>query len=165
MDLTRGVLSKLDRALMAATSDEQTSHMVRVPATPRLWATWKLYCERADVSIGRAIIELIRHELASVTGEIEGDTRLSLDLRSEEELRAREVRLSEREEHLETAKKHLRLATRQLHQQRLELERRELELQRHRMQTESSTLRRPGRNDPCYCGSARKFKSCHGAVA
>lgn len=22
---------------------------------------------------------------------------------------------------------------------------------------------RPGRNDPCWCGSGRKFKKCHGA--
>ncbi len=21
----------------------------------------------------------------------------------------------------------------------------------------------PGRNDPCYCGSGKKFKKCHGA--
>ena len=25
--------------------------------------------------------------------------------------------------------------------------------------------KRPGRNDPCYCGSGRKFKNCHGAGA
>jgi uncharacterized protein len=28
------------------------------------------------------------------------------------------------------------------------------------------TLRRadlPGRNDPCHCGSGKKFKKCHGA--
>ncbi len=25
--------------------------------------------------------------------------------------------------------------------------------------------RPPGRNDPCYCGSGRKFKKCHGALA
>jgi preprotein translocase subunit SecA len=23
----------------------------------------------------------------------------------------------------------------------------------------------PGRNEPCYCGSGRKFKKCHGALA
>jgi len=22
-----------------------------------------------------------------------------------------------------------------------------------------------GRNDPCYCGSGKKFKKCHGSVA
>jgi uncharacterized protein len=21
----------------------------------------------------------------------------------------------------------------------------------------------PGRNDPCYCGSGKKYKKCHGA--
>jgi uncharacterized protein len=24
--------------------------------------------------------------------------------------------------------------------------------------------KQPGRNDPCPCGSGRKFKKCHGAV-
>lgn len=24
-------------------------------------------------------------------------------------------------------------------------------------------LRKVGRNDPCHCGSGRKFKKCHGA--
>ena len=24
---------------------------------------------------------------------------------------------------------------------------------------------KPGRNDPCPCGSGKKFKKCHGAVA
>ena len=23
---------------------------------------------------------------------------------------------------------------------------------------------KPGRNDPCFCGSGRKFKHCHGAL-
>jgi SEC-C motif len=23
---------------------------------------------------------------------------------------------------------------------------------------------KPGRNDPCFCGSGRKFKKCHGAA-
>jgi hypothetical protein len=27
----------------------------------------------------------------------------------------------------------------------------------------STTSARPGRNDPCYCGSGKKFKLCHGA--
>lgn len=27
------------------------------------------------------------------------------------------------------------------------------------------TMRRPGRNEPCYCGSGKKFKRCHGAQA
>ena len=25
----------------------------------------------------------------------------------------------------------------------------------------SSTTPRPGRNEPCYCGSGRKYKQCH----
>jgi len=25
-------------------------------------------------------------------------------------------------------------------------------------------LPKPGRNDPCFCGSGRKYKKCHGAA-
>ena len=24
---------------------------------------------------------------------------------------------------------------------------------------------KPGRNDPCFCGSGRKYKKCHGAAS
>ena len=27
---------------------------------------------------------------------------------------------------------------------------------------EAGTIREPGRNDPCWCGSGKKFKKCHG---
>jgi uncharacterized protein YecA (UPF0149 family) len=27
----------------------------------------------------------------------------------------------------------------------------------------SGAIKKPGRNDPCYCGSGKKFKNCHGA--
>ena len=27
------------------------------------------------------------------------------------------------------------------------------------------TIPRPGRNEPCHCGSGKKFKKCHGAVS
>ena len=39
-----------------------------------------------------------------------------------------------------------------------------LYLRAHRLQSELSQLR-PGRNDPCHCGSGRKFKKCCGAAA
>jgi SEC-C motif len=29
----------------------------------------------------------------------------------------------------------------------------------------SSEMPKPGRNDPCPCGSGKKFKLCHGSVA
>lgn len=29
--------------------------------------------------------------------------------------------------------------------------------------TAGKTIAKPGRNDPCWCGSGKKFKKCHGA--
>ncbi|HSF84985.1 MAG TPA: hypothetical protein VLG28_04885 [Acidimicrobiia bacterium] len=42
--------------------------MVRVPATPAMWATWKRRCDSAGISMGRAIAALIDRELAGVFG-------------------------------------------------------------------------------------------------
>ena len=32
-----------------------------------------------------------------------------------------------------------------------------------KQQTVRNTNNKPGRNDPCWCGSGKKFKKCHGA--
>lgn len=32
-------------------------------------------------------------------------------------------------------------------------------------ENDSSTWGNPGRNDPCPCGSGKKFKHCHGKLA
>ncbi len=37
-----------------------------------------------------------------------------------------------------------------------------VELPEHRTATTSDERPKPGRNDPCWCGSGRKFKQCHG---
>jgi len=29
----------------------------------------------------------------------------------------------------------------------------------------STLMNKPGRNDPCPCGSGKKYKSCHGKLA
>jgi preprotein translocase subunit SecA len=34
-----------------------------------------------------------------------------------------------------------------------------------RRQTEADALPRVGRNDPCPCGSGKKYKHCHGKLA
>jgi preprotein translocase subunit SecA len=41
----------------------------------------------------------------------------------------------------------------------------ELETESHRVFTEldPKNLNKIGRNDPCWCGSGKKFKHCHGA--
>jgi uncharacterized protein YecA (UPF0149 family) len=28
----------------------------------------------------------------------------------------------------------------------------------------SQTTKAPGRNDPCHCGSGKKYKHCHGSL-
>ena len=65
MDLDRGVLARIDRRLLAGLDRDERFQMVRVPVTPAKWSTWKRYCDAAGISMGRAIVALIDHELAS----------------------------------------------------------------------------------------------------
>ena len=37
--------------------------------------------------------------------------------------------------------------------------------QRQRVASEAAGMPRVGRNDPCPCGSGKKFKQCHGKLA
>ncbi len=40
MDLDRGVLSRIDRKLLAGLGQDETYRMVRVPVTAAKWSTW-----------------------------------------------------------------------------------------------------------------------------
>ena len=73
MELDRGTLARIDRKLLAGLGQDETFQMVRVPVTAAKWATWKRYCDAAGISMGRAIMALIDHELVSVFGESTGD--------------------------------------------------------------------------------------------
>jgi hypothetical protein len=165
MELDRGTLARIDRKLLAGFGQDETFQMVRVPVTAAKWATWKRYCDAAGISMGRAIMTLIDHELVSVFGESTADEVPILWDRAEEELAAREVQVDALERQIKEAEGRFRREYERLRHREDQLAARE---QRAALATRlTSRLMRAnakvGRNEPCPCGSGLKYKRCHGA--
>ena len=162
MGLDRGMLARVDRRLLAGLGQDETWRMVRVPTTPALWSTWRRYCDSIGMSMGRAIATLIGRELAGVVDEPADEAGFSARLG--EELAEREAQLAAREQQLRRVEDRLRAWE-------VELHRRERNLHTRQRQTATPTSPIPperspgqvGRNQPCPCGSGRKYKRCHGA--
>lgn len=164
MELDRGTLARIDRKLLAGLGQDETFQMVRVPVTAAKWATWKRYCDAAGISMGRAIMTLIDHELFSVVGGSAGGDVSVLAGRAEEQLAAREAQLDAREREIEVVEGRLRSQ-----RERLRLWEGELEARERRIELASRFGLRPsvakpkvGRNEGCPCGSGLKYKHCHG---
>jgi hypothetical protein len=156
MVLDRGALARIDRKLLAGLGQEETFQMVRVPATAAKWATWKRYCDAAGISMGRAIMALIDHELVRVFGESAGDEAPLVAGRAEERLALREAQVDARERDLDQRDE--RLGKKEAHlaawQRRLQKQGPSIAPQR--------AARKIGRNEQCPCGSGFKYKLCHG---
>lgn len=164
MELDRGLLARIDRKLLAGLGEHETFQMVRVPVTASKWATWKRYCEAAGISMGRAIVALIDHELVSVFGESTGGDAPILADQAQEELAAREARVDTREREIEVVEGRLRSQ-----RERLRLWEDQLAAREQRAELASKSGLRPavakpkvGRNERCPCGSGLKYKHCHG---
>ena len=164
MELDRGTLARIDRKLLAGLGQDETFQMVRVPVTAAKWATWKRYCEAAGISMGRAIMALIDHELVSVFGESTGEEVSLLAGRAEEQLTAREAQVGERENGVMAAEKRLRRQEERLRHWEDELEAREQQVKLAARLSAPPTATDPkvGRNEQCPCGSGMKYKRCHG---
>ncbi|GBE22320.1 preprotein translocase subunit SecA [bacterium BMS3Bbin01] len=163
MALDRGRLAKVDRRLLAGLGQDETFRMVRVPVTVAKWSTWKRYCDSKSVSMGRAIVTLIDHELMSVFGE-SGDVNIPVLAReAEEQLAARQGRIATRERGLEATEDRLRSWA-----ERLRVWEDELRDRERQVDLVAKVAARPraspkvGRNEPCPCGSGLKYKHCHG---
>ncbi|NOY56436.1 MAG: hypothetical protein GXP34_10680 [Actinobacteria bacterium] len=164
MDLDRGVLTRIDRKLLAGLGQDETYRMVRVPVTMAKWSTWKRYCDSARVSMGRAIVMLIDRELVSVFGDSGGDGSPVLAQQAEEELTRREAEVARREARVEAAEKRSRGWS-----ERLRGWEGELGVRGYRAEMTAKLAARPaadrtkvGRNERCPCGSGLKYKHCHG---
>lgn len=164
MELDRGLLARIDRKLLAGLGEDEMFQMVRVPVTAAKWATWKRYCNAAGISMGRAIMALIEHELVSVFSESAGGDVPILVGRAEEELAAREARVDTREREIEVVEGRLRSQ-----HERLRLWEDQLGAREQRAELASKLGLRPavaipkvGRNERCPCGSGLKHKRCHG---
>jgi hypothetical protein len=165
MELDRGVLARIDRKLLAGLGQDETFQMATVPGTAAKWATWKRHCDAAGISMGRAIMALIDHELVSVFGESTGDRVPLLAGRAEEQLEAREARIDVRERDVREAEERIGRQD-----ERLRLWEDQLAAREQRAELATKLASRPtkadakvGRNEPCPCGSGSKYKRCHGA--
>ena len=108
MDLDRGTLARIDRRLLAGLDQDESFRMVRVPVRAAMWSTWKRYCDAAGISMGRAIVALIDHELVSVLGEGNGVGVAVLADQVEEQFAARERQVAAREHNVAAAEERLR---------------------------------------------------------
>ena len=164
MELDRGLLARIDRKLLAGLGEDEMFQMVRVPVTAAKWATWKRYCNAAGISMGRAIMTLIDHELVSVFGESTADEVPILADRAEEQLAAREARVNAREREIKVVEGRLRSQHERLRLWEAELETRERRIELATKLGPRPTVAKPkvGRNERCPCGSGLKYKHCHG---
>jgi preprotein translocase subunit SecA len=150
MSLDRGILAKVDRRVLAELDHTEGTQLVKVPVSDAVWSTWKRYCDVAGVTMGRGMAMLLYHELASVVDVDLEELGARLE-RREAKVGARESELAEREQDVsrreaEVAAKGRRLAAEG----------------KKRIQSGWTPPKR-GRNEPCWCGSDKKFKYCHGA--
>ncbi len=152
MVLDRGVLARIDRRVLAEFDHRKGTQLVKVPVSDAVWSTWKRYCDVAGVSMGGAIGMLIEHELSTVD-DPDLDQSVALLDRLRTDLEERERTLAQREAEVDAERRRLRHRESQL----------ETRAARQRSSTEPGSAK-PGRNDPCPCGSGRKYKVCHGSV-
>ena len=150
MALDRGVLARIDRRVLAELDHGNGTHLVKVPVSDAVWSTWRRYCDVVGVTMGGAIGVLIEHELSTVDDPgLDQTVALVARLRADLEERGRV--LAQKETEVASERRRLRALQSQL----------EARAARQRSPTIPGSAK-PGRNDPCPCGSGRKYKVCHG---
>lgn len=150
MALDRGVLARIDRSVLAELDHGKGTQLVKVPVSDAVWSTWRRYCDVVGISMGGAISMLIEHELSTVDDPGLDQTVALLD-RLRAGLEERGQALGQREAEVEVERRRLRAFESQL----------EARATRQRSSPLPISVK-PGRNDPCPCGSGRKYKACHG---
>ena len=170
MSLEPRVLAKVDGQLRSKLQKSITPQMAKVPISDAQWAVWKRYCEIVGISIGGGLAVLIDHELASV---VDQDLESLSDLIIARELAAAdrdsalaqsEVALAEKERLLRTREDQIKTRELALERAQTALESRQRAFQAIQARAPSAHRSQPGpaRNEPCWCGSGKKFKLCHG---
>jgi hypothetical protein len=168
MTLTRGKLANIDRRLLAELTDEEGSQPSRLPISPATWSAWNRYCDVVGIPMGRAIVAMIKMELASVVDEeLDNESAVIAERKRLLDERAKELDAREREvERREKQLGHRRRPT------KAELERMADEIEPKdpgwshprpsKPTVDPSMFKGVGRDDPCPCNSGLKFKRCHG---
>ncbi len=172
MALDRGVLAKIDRQILAELGTAEVTQTVKIPLSDAAWSTWRRYCRAIGLTMGEAVAGLIEHELRMVVDEPTDTDESLYGGRREQELAARDSRLVARERETREVEERSRERARRLDEWERELRalQRDLRMsERHvvggatRAGEPGADGRKPGRNEPCYCGSGLKYKRCHGA--
>ncbi len=150
MTVDRRLLANVDRRLLSEMDHTEDVQLVKVPVSDAMWSTWRRYCDAVGVSMGRGLAVLLQHELASVVDEDLDGLADKLEQR-EADVAAREAAQAEAEKKL--AKREADVAKQE----------RRLVAAREPAPPPPRARRPPklGRNDPCWCGSGKKFKVCH----
>jgi prefoldin subunit 5 len=173
IDLSRRILSRIDTKLRSELDQEKGEWLVKVPASRAVRAVWKRYCDSVGVPMGHGLAVLLHNELASIVDEDVETLSDRLDAR-ETELEARTRELKERDKELTQRDRVLFLREADLSEREKEVAARgrSVAAVEHRLAQEimnrSETLPsttsalKLGRNEPCWCGSEKKFKYCHG---
>jgi hypothetical protein len=167
MTLTRGKLANIDRRLLAELTDEEGSQPSRLPISPATWSAWNRYCDVVDIPMGRAIVAMIKMELASVVDEdLENESAVMAERKRflnerAKELDAREREIDRREKRLEPRRRPTKAELEHMADQ---IEPKDPGWTNTRLRStdpDPAHFRDVGRNERCPCGSGKKFKSCH----
>lgn len=172
MTLNRGALARIDAKLRAELDDTDRTQLVKVPTSEAVWSTWRRYCDLASIPMGRALAVLLHNELASlVDGDIDDLVQRIHEREAELKTRAAEVKASQKD--LEAGRRDLFFRETDLAEREHDLKDREnnVALVEHNLAQElmkrtgsqpgTASSKKPGRNDPCWCGSGKKYKKCH----
>lgn len=164
MALDRGTLAKIDRHVFAELGQVAATQAVKIPLSDAMWSTWRRYCQAIGLTMGAGVAGLIIHELQTVVGEHTGGGAAVFAARREEGLAARELQVVDRERGLAATEDRLEEWTERLGAWEREIRAREQRLSVAPEQAATATVagRKVGRNEPCPCGSGRRYKHCHG---
>jgi len=154
MTLDRGILARIDRAILAALDHEQASQLVKLPLSEATWSTWRRYCDSIGIPMGHAIAALVEHELRSVVEDVVDRPTFLADL--ERSVAERRHELDTRERSLDTRERSVDILEQWL-SARMGVVRGD-----PGPTPASARPTRVGRNEPCLCGSGLKHKRCHG---
>ncbi len=172
MTLSRQNLAKVDARLRSELDHDDGVQLVKVPVSDAVWSTWRRYCGLIGVPMGRGLGILLHNELASIVDE--DLEELSKRIESmESDIDSRATELAKGEKDLERRQRDLAVRESELVERQRDLEAREENVAEveHNVakelmglsQTQPSVRSRPkrGRNEPCWCGSGKKYKNCH----
>jgi hypothetical protein len=151
MTLNRQTLAKIDKRILSQLDHDEGVQLVKVPVSDAVWSTWRRYCEAAGIPMGRALAIFLHQELASVVNE-DLDRTGTLLAERETHVAAGEAALAERERLLVTREKAVAFREQSFAAQAAKAS-------GHPFLVPAPKL---GRNEPCWCGSQKKFKYCHG---